>query len=134
MTPKPTLTMTGSPKQIAWAQDIRSKALEALEAKKPNWEAIAEQAPKVLEMLNIENAKWWIDWRTILTDPDGHSLLGALMVVDLPLPEAPKAQAKTQAKPTPTREEQLRWMPEWQRAKMREAWGMADPQTQGEAV
>ena len=70
-------TLTGSPKQVAWAADIRGKHAPQYEAIKAAAEdALRERAPliadyvvgKVDDILNNPHASWWIDHYAYTSD------------------------------------------------------------------
>lgn len=65
--------LTGSEKQVSWANDIRGKAAPVIAAMQEKIKANAEKSPKqtaamqlVLDELRAQtSAKWWIDNRNV---------------------------------------------------------------------
>ncbi len=77
-------TLTGSEKQIAWAEDIRSKALVELQPLEAKVAAHPEQThPNIIELKSgiallkaVADAKWWIDHRDYGIQTMMRDLLG----------------------------------------------------------
>lgn len=56
--------LTGSPKQIAWAEDIRGKTMDAVATLKTRTDDEAARKDRVIAYLGgITSAEWWIDNR-----------------------------------------------------------------------
>lgn len=56
--------LTGSAKQIAWAEDIRGKTMDAIAALKTRTDDEAAHKDRVIAYLSgITSAEWWIDNR-----------------------------------------------------------------------
>jgi hypothetical protein len=56
--------LEGSPKQIAWAEDIRGKTMDAIAALKTRTDDEAARKDRIIAYLGgITSAEWWIDSR-----------------------------------------------------------------------
>lgn len=56
--------LTGSAKQIAWAEDIRRKSMDAIAALKTRTDDEAARKDRIIAYLGgITSAEWWIDNR-----------------------------------------------------------------------
>lgn len=56
--------LEGSPKQIAWAEDLRSKTMDAIATLKTRTDDEAARKDRVIAYLGrIASAEWWIDNR-----------------------------------------------------------------------
>lgn len=56
--------LTGSPKQVAWAEDLRSETMGAIAATKTRTESESALKDRVIKYIGgITSAAWWIDNR-----------------------------------------------------------------------
>jgi hypothetical protein len=100
-------SLTGTEKQIAWAETIRSQKMAAVDrwlagdsfevyrdfyAREPILERDDPRTPAAIDTMKAKTeASWWIDWR----DTKAHALLSRIAVeIDPPLPENERSAAE----------------------------------------